>query len=93
MMGGHAMSQRDYGTRKVLFRVIEKNDRRIEVLVCHANIAERKKVNAHSTNPGYFIEHHDAYVRSMIRAKYWLARVVSDYRNHFETGRVSFRFR
>ena len=87
------MNPSPYGQRKDFFRVEEKPDRRIEVQVCHANKAERQKVSFHSGNPRYFIEHYDAYARSKIRAKYWLARVVSDYRSHFETGRVNFRLR
>jgi len=84
------MSETKYGDRKVLFGVIQKPGGRIEVRVYHANVSERKVVKAHSANPRYFIEHYHTYSRSKIRAKYWMAQVVSGYRSHFDSNRVDF---
>ena len=84
------MSETKYGDRKVLFGVIKKPDGRIEVRVYHANVSEREVVKAHSANPRYFIEHYGTYSHSKIRAKYWLAQAVSEYRSHFASNRVDF---
>ncbi len=87
------MNEVKYGERKTLFAVVETPNGRIEVRVYHANRSQRAVIKAHNANSRFFIEHYDSYLRSKIRAKYWLARIVSDYRTYFESKRVDFSLR
>ncbi len=84
------MNEVKYGERKTLFAVAEMPNGRIEVRVYHTNRSQRAVIKAHNANSRFFIEHYDSYLRSKIRAKYWIARVVADYRTYFESNRVDF---
>ncbi len=86
------MGKEDYGLKKVMFRVRAKSDNRIRIQVCHGNSSERKVVQRHKADPRFFVEHHLTYSRSKIRAKFWMAQIVSDYRAHFVDNRVDFVF-
>jgi hypothetical protein len=86
------MGEKRYGKNKILYSLLEKPDGRLEVLVRHDNIAECRVIQANRRNSRYFLEHFDTYKDSSIRAKYWMAMIVSEYRSHFAASRVDFVF-
>ena len=84
------MAGKIYGGNKTMYRVIEKANDRIEVQVCHENNAVRKIIEDKRTNPRFFVEHYENWREAHIRAKFWMAKVVSEYRPFFQEGRVDF---
>ena len=84
------MGERKYGTQRVLYGVVETPDGRIQVRVYHQNQAVRELIKKHSDRPSYFVEHLNSYARGDTRAKFWLARMVSDYHSQFSADQVDF---
>jgi hypothetical protein len=87
--GGDKMAEKIYGGNKPSYGVTEREDGCIELRVYHDNTKEmRPKLAKHIHRPSELLQHYAAYSRSSIRAKYWLARVVDDYRPYFLQDRV-----
>ncbi|OGO64948.1 MAG: hypothetical protein A2029_01015 [Chloroflexi bacterium RBG_19FT_COMBO_47_9] len=84
------MITKNYGKNKILFSVTEKPDGSIEVHVYTDNETVRSVINNHCTDPRFFLNNYYEYKKSNIAAKKWLAKIVFDYRNTFEAGKVSF---
>jgi len=78
------------GGVKTMFVARLKLDGRLELRVRHNNQAERQTIQRHANDPVFFAVHEGLYARSSIRAKYWMARVVSDFRQQFIQNRVDF---
>lgn len=87
----NAAADKRYGAEDELYKVKLRRNGDLEVLVCHSNQSVRKVIQKNLDNPGYFLEHLEAYRTSDQRAKKWLAEVVTDYRQYFEENRVVFR--
>lgn len=82
------MRETHYGKNKVLYEVVETANGRIQLNVRHSNSAMRHVLKNAIGNPRRLLACYDAFSRSSIRAKYWLAHVMNDYRVYFEKEQV-----
>jgi hypothetical protein len=82
------MTEKEYGDKKLLYKVAKRQDGWIDLLVCHDNAEMRKKLKKHINNTSSLLQHYEAYLRSNIRAQYHLAIVMADYRSYFEKNLV-----
>ena len=87
------MAERCYGKNKLSYVVTARSrGGRIEVFVFHENKSMRRVLRDNSRNIIKLLERYDAFLRSNISAQYWLAKVIEDYRSHFERELVDFTF-
>ncbi len=87
------MIEKNFGTNKILYTVIEKPAGNIEVHVFTANLAVREVIKNHCAHPKYFLQNEKKYANSDTAAKIWLARIISEYRKYFLDGKVQFVLR
>lgn len=86
------MGEKRYGVNKDLYAAVERPDGRLEVRVLHSNRDVSYVIRGNRMTPRYFLEHIDTWKRSKISAKRSLAKVVSDYPEHFAANGVDFVF-
>jgi len=87
------MAERCYGENRLSYAVtVRSGSGRIEVFVFHENKSMRETLRGNSNNTLKLLRRYDAFSRSNICAKYWLARVMEDYRSRFEKNLVDFTF-
>lgn len=82
------MAERYYGGNKKSYGVTERQDGWIELCIYHNNVGMHQYLQKHIKNPSSLLRHYDAYSRSNTRAQRWLAKVMADYRAHFEQNLV-----
>ena len=83
---------KDYGIKRLSYRVIEKPDGWINLQVHHENKEVRKLIQRNKANPRYFLNHMSSYRRDNLRAKQWLSSVIEDYRDAFALNKVDITF-
>ena len=89
------MAEKCYGDKTRSYVVTERKrhaNGRIEVFVFHENETFQKILKNHADNPIWFLERYEAYLRSEIMAKRWLAHVMEDYETEFKENLVDFTF-
>ena len=84
------MPPRDYGRLKPLYIATEKAGGRLKVFIRHDNQAVHADIRRHQKDPHWFSDHYGTWSTSNIRAKYWLAFLVSEFTDYFESDRVDF---
>ena len=83
---------RQYMGKKIFYTVKPRFDGVIELSVFHGNKAVRNLLVQNANKPGELLKRREAFSRSQIQAEYWLAKVLSDYNNHFENDLVEIIF-
>lgn len=87
------MKERCYVRKKLSYVVTARGGSgRVEVFVFHESESMRRTLQGKKDNPGDLLKRYDAFLRSNIRAQYWLAKVMEDYWACFEKNLVDFTF-
>lgn len=86
------MIEKCYGARKIHYLVKFKNQEHIELHIHHDNQDTRKILENVKGDPQSLIKRYDAFSHSKIRAQFWLAKAIQDYRSFFERNAVDFMF-
>jgi hypothetical protein len=84
------MTSKDYGKLKPLYVATDIVGDRLQVLVCHDNDDVHAVLSRHQRHPHWFYDHYGTWITSKIKAKYWLASLVSEFSDYFESDRVNF---
>jgi len=79
-----------YGKNKTSYEVTICPDGLIDIAICHDNKNTRSFILAHKNNPKSLLIYRNHFSSSYIRAKFYLAEVMSDYLSYFEQNRVRF---
>jgi len=84
---------KDYGKRKILYRVKILPDRWIEMEVLHHNKSVRSLLKRYKDNPSGLLNFLPYYEKGDPRALYWLAKVMRDFEDSFRKDRVKIVFK
>jgi hypothetical protein len=93
--GDIAMREKCYGGNKISYVVTKRNvpeKRYIRVFVFHENESMSKTLKESKSRPSHLLKRYDAFQRSSIAAQKWLAKVMKDHWEFFESDDVNFRF-
>jgi len=85
------MPRTEFGGNK-LMNLVRPVNRGIQVQVGTDNTDMHRTLARYREEPSGLLRFLDTYTDSSIRAKFWLAQVMREYRNEFAADRVEFLF-